>query len=186
MLLLNLARSFAVVGLAVLWSVCVPVFSVLKPRRAASLCSWCIFVVFRFKSVSLIVLSYPSETAFCCLSRSCIVQQRVLFYVISIYFSCFTYILLWPPCVADADIIFLPCGFLYFFSSPNLSRRRLDVYLHTQCCLSANFRCRFETCCTRLAEKTGCKKSPSGHRCTTFSGYMFASKARIDNRKETC
>jgi len=50
-----------------------------------------------------------------------------------------------PPCVADADItfmvalwnraddyrIFLPCGFFYFlFSSPYLSRRRLDVY-HT-------------------------------------------------------
>jgi len=40
---------------------------------------------------------------------------------------------LWPPCVADADIIFLPCGFFLlsfylFFSSPNLSRRRLDVY----------------------------------------------------------
>jgi len=39
-------------------------------------------------------------------------------------------ILLWPPCVADADIIFLPCGFFFFFSLPNLSRRRLDVY-HT-------------------------------------------------------
>ena len=41
---------------------------------------------------------------------------------------------LWPPCVADADIIFLPCGFFFylsfFFSSPNLSGRRLDVY-HT-------------------------------------------------------
>jgi len=23
--------------------------------------------------------------------------------------------LLWPPCVADADIIFLPCGFFYLF-----------------------------------------------------------------------
>jgi len=22
---------------------------------------------------------------------------------------------LWPPCVADADIIFLPCGFFFFF-----------------------------------------------------------------------
>jgi len=37
----------------------------------------------------------------------------------------------------DADIIFLPCGFCYllssssiFFSSPNLSGHRLDVY-HT-------------------------------------------------------
>jgi len=44
---------------------------------------------------------------------------------------------LWPPCVADADIIFLSCGFFYvlssfffFISSSNLSRRRLDVY-HT-------------------------------------------------------
>jgi len=23
---------------------------------------------------------------------------------------------LWPPCVADADIIFLPCGFFYLSS----------------------------------------------------------------------
>jgi len=40
--------------------------------------------------------------------------------------------LLWPPCVADADIIFLPCSFFlsFFYSSTNLSRRRLDVY-HT-------------------------------------------------------
>jgi len=38
---------------------------------------------------------------------------------------------LWPPCVADADIIFLSRFFLFFFySSPNLSGRRLDVY-HT-------------------------------------------------------
>ena len=42
--------------------------------------------------------------------------------------------LLWPPCVADADIIFLPCDFCLLsfclFSSPNLSDRRLDVH-HT-------------------------------------------------------
>jgi len=39
--------------------------------------------------------------------------------------------LLWPPCVADADIIFL-CGFflLLLFSSPTLSGRRVDLY-HT-------------------------------------------------------
>jgi len=37
---------------------------------------------------------------------------------------------LWPPCIADVDIIFLPCGFFllsFFYSSPNLSGRRLDV-----------------------------------------------------------
>jgi len=35
---------------------------------------------------------------------------------------------LWPPCVAYADIIFLPCG--CYFSPPNFSGRRWDVY-HT-------------------------------------------------------
>jgi len=38
---------------------------------------------------------------------------------------------LWPPCVAYADIIFLPGGFFFFFFFfpflANLSRRRLDV-----------------------------------------------------------
>jgi len=28
------------------------------------------------------------------------------------------------------------------------------------------------------------KNSPSGHRHTTLSGYIFATKARIDNRKK--
>jgi len=28
----------------------------------------------------------------------------------------------------------------------------------------------------RLAENTGCKKSPSGHHCTTLSGYILATK----------
>ena len=44
-----------------------------------------------------------------------------------------------------------------------------------------------ETCCTRLAENTGrkndAKKSKSGHHRTTLSGYIFATKACIDNRK---
>jgi len=41
--------------------------------------------------------------------------------------------LLWLPYVIRQTIIFLPCGFYllssFFFSSPNLSGRRLDVYL---------------------------------------------------------
>jgi len=36
----------------------------------------------------------------------------------------------WPPCIADADIIFLPCGFFYLvFSSPNLSRVKVVISL---------------------------------------------------------
>jgi len=30
------------------------------------------------------------------------------------------------------------------------------------------------------------KKSPSGRHRTTLSGYVFATKARIDNQKKTC
>jgi len=40
-------------------------------------------------------------------------------------------------------------------------------------------------CCTQLAENTGhkndAKKSPSGHHRTTLSGWIFATKACIDN-----
>jgi len=35
-----------------------------------------------------------------------------------------------------------------------------------------------------LAENIGRKKSPSAHHRTTLSGYIFATKARIDNRKK--
>jgi len=44
---------------------------------------------------------------------------------------CFIALLLWPPYGIGQAIIFLLCGFfLSFFSSPNLSGRRSDVY-HT-------------------------------------------------------
>jgi len=41
-----------------------------------------------------------------------------------------------------------------------------------------------EMCCTRLTGNTARKKSPSAHHRTTLSGYIFATKARIDNRKK--
>jgi len=78
-----------------------------------------------------------------------------LFYI---YASCEKRLLLWPPCIADADFVFCPVVssffFLLSFSSPNLSRRRLDVY-HTSshlCGLSANLGCRSEMYYMRLAE----------------------------------
>jgi len=43
-------------------------------------------------------------------------------------------------------------------------------------------------CCTRLTGNAGPKKLPkkslSGHHRTTLSGYIFTSKACIDNRKK--
>jgi len=42
----------------------------------------------------------------------------------------------------------------------------------------------------QLAENTGRKKiaqnSQSGHHRTILSGYIFATKAYIDNQKKTC
>jgi len=38
-------------------------------------------------------------------------------------------------------------------------------------------------CCTQLAENTGRKNSLSAHHRTTLSGYIFATKAHIDKRK---
>ena len=60
-------------------------------------------------------------------------------------------------------------------------------YFDTWCGLSANLECRSETCCTRLTGNAGPKKSPkspSGHYRTTLSGFIFATKARIENRKK--
>jgi len=48
--------------------------------------------------------------------------------------------------------------------------------------LSANLGCRSETCCT--GRKKIAKNSPSGHHRTNLSGYIFATKAHIDNRKK--
>ena len=39
-------------------------------------------------------------------------------------------------------------------------------------------------CCIRLAGNTGRKKSPSAHHRTTLSGYIFAAKVYINNRKK--
>jgi len=41
-----------------------------------------------------------------------------------------------------------------------------------------------EMLCTRLAGNAGHKKSPSRHHRTILSGYIFATKARIDHWKK--
>ena len=71
---------------------------------------------------------------------------------------------LWPPYVIGQAIIFLLCGFFLLSSFfPRLISAVADGYLpyfHIWYDLSANLRCRSETCCTRLAENTGRKNSP--------------------------
>jgi len=41
-----------------------------------------------------------------------------------------------------------------------------------------------EMCCLRPGGNTGRKKSLSAHHRTNLSGYIFATKALIDNRKK--
>ena len=80
-------------------------------------------------------------------------------------------------------VLFL--SFFLLFSSPNLSGRRLNVY-HT--CLSANLERRSEMFCTRPLEMQDpkiAKNSPYWHYGEILSGYIFATKARIDNRKKS-
>ena len=89
----------------------------------------------------------------------------------------------------------------FFFSSPNLSRRRLDVchrpYFHTWCGLSANLECRSEMCCTRLAEIQDAKsrqKSTSGHHrsiCRAISSQLrhvstIRKKNLLSSNMSTC
>jgi len=79
--------------------------------------------------------------------------------------------LLWKPCVVGADIMFLPSGFFYLLSF-FFPRMQVWNVLHAG-------RCKYKT--QKIA-----KNSPSGRHRTTLSGYVFAIKARIDNRKKTC
>jgi len=73
-------------------------------------------------------------------------------------------------------------SFFYLFSSPNLSRRRLDVChtsTHGVSGLSANLGCRSETCCTPLAENTGRKKSPKICHLDTMAQLCRAISSQL-------
>jgi len=97
--------------------------------------------------------------------------------------------LLWPPCVADADIIFLPCGFFllssifFFYSSPNLSGRRLDVYhISTHgVALVRILECRSEMCCTRLAGNTGRKNDAKNRHLRTIAQLCRTISSQLRN-----
>jgi len=80
---------------------------------------------------------------------------------------------------------------LSFFSSPNLSGRRLDVY-HTSThgvalvqIYNADLKCAGR-CLLKIQDtKKIAKNSPSAHHHTTLSGCILATKAHIDNRTKT-
>jgi len=77
----------------------------------------------------------------------------------------------------------------FFFSSPNLSRRRLDVY-HTSTHGVALARIsdaglkRAASGSLKIQDAKSRQKSPSWNHRSTLSSYFVATKAHIDNRKK--
>jgi len=77
-----------------------------------------------------------------------------------------------------------------FFSSPHLSRRTLDVChtsTHGVALVQISDAGLKRAACGSLEmqdSKKSRQKSPSGHHRTNLSGYIFATKARIDNQKK--
>ena len=78
----------------------------------------------------------------------------------------------------------------FFFCSPNLSRRRLGV-CHTSThgvalvrISDAGLKNVLHTARCKYRTQKSRQKSPSAHRRTNWSGYIFATKARIDNRNK--
>ena len=90
---------------------------------------------------------------------------------------------LWQPCVADADIIFLPRGFFF------LSSFFLAYSQPMQIAPTSTHGCRSQTCCTRLAEIQDAKiakKSPSAHYRTShnFVGLCLRNEATYRQSKK--
>ena len=104
--------------------------------------------------------------------------------------ACFVMVALWNR----ADHYIFALWFLlsfFFFSSPNLSRRRLDV-CHTSTrgvalvqISDAGLK-RAAHGSLQIQNAKSLQKLPSAHHRTTLSGDIFATKARINNRKKTC
>ena len=101
---------------------------------------------------------------------------------------CLVMVALWNRANHYIFILFLS-SFFFFISSPNLSGQRLDVY-HTSTHGVALVR--IQNACLKYAAhgslkyrtQNDAKISPSGHHPTNLSGYIFATKACIDNRKK--
>jgi len=88
---------------------------------------------------------------------------------------------LWPPCVADAVILFSSCGFYLLFSSPILSGRKLDVYhTSTRDVVSVRISNAGLKCAARGSLKnTGRKKSPKIPHLRTIAQHCRAISTQL-------
>jgi len=97
----------------------------------------------------------------------------------------------WSPHVIGQTIIFLPCGFFFFLFFPRLISAIADwmstILLHIVwpfVRISDAGLKRAARGSLKIQDAKRRQKSPSGHHRTNLSGYIFATKARIDNRKK--
>jgi len=84
--------------------------------------------------------------------------------------------------LAHISSFFLSCSIFYlFYSSPNLSGRKLDVYntFDTWCGPCANLECRSERCCTRLAAIAGPKKVAKNRHLGTMPQLCRAISSQL-------
>jgi len=101
---------------------------------------------------------------------------------------------LWPPCVAEADIIFSCC--IFFFLSIFFFRRLISAVADWMSTILPHmvwpywkFRMQvwnvLHTARWKYKTQKIAKNSSCAHHRATFSGYVFATKTCIDNRKKT-
>ena len=91
---------------------------------------------------------------------------------------------LWSPYVIGQTIYIFMLFLLssFFISSPNLSGRRLDVChtsTHGVTLISANLRCRSETCCSRLAGNAGRKNVAKNRHLGTIPQLCRAISSQL-------
>jgi len=90
------------------------------------------------------------------------------------------FLLLWSPCVADADIIVLTSDlYLSFFLASAVADWGCLPYFDTWCGSSANLECRSETCYTRLAGNAGRKKLPKMRHLGTIVQLCRAISSQL-------
>jgi len=88
---------------------------------------------------------------------------------------------LWSPYGIGQTIIFSCCSLFFFFRRliSAVQIACLPYHFHKWCGLSANFRCRSETCCTRLAENTGRKKVAKNRHPGTIAQLCRAISSQL-------
>jgi len=103
---------------------------------------------------------------------------------------------LWPPCIAGCGhiyifILWFLLSFFFLFLFPCLISavgHWMSTILPHMVWPYCEFRMHvwnvLHTARWKYRTQKWRKKSPSGHHCTTLSGYIFATKACIDSRKK--